>query len=134
MPSKLYTLDPPSIASMSKPLEHWQAGAYLAIAEYFKVLAEQADYNQRLEAARLKCERAGVTFRYGRDLPEVSAVNAAYACNCGAVVTYHYGDTVPKTHVCRECREKTAEAVNADAELEGRKVPEPPPAPEGVPF
>jgi hypothetical protein len=118
----------------AQPLKNWKAGAYAALAEYYKVEAEREGYEARVEKARRDCERAGVTFRYGG--PSVESSDAAYACNCGAIVTYYFGAKLPETHVCAECREKSSAAAAEDAALEGRPgaaKPTPPPA-EETPF
>jgi hypothetical protein len=121
---------------MSQPLKNWKAGAYAALAEYYKVESERASFEERLEQAKQKCVRAGVSFRFGG--PEVeSAEDNAYACNCGAVVTYRYPNKPGDTHVCGECQEKASEAARADAELEGRPgaaKPKPAVAAEEIPF
>jgi hypothetical protein len=83
---------------MSQPMKNWKAGAFAALAEYYKVEAERAAFEERLEQAKQNCIKAGVTWRYGG--PEVDRSDSAYACNCGAVVTYGYGVTIPATHVC----------------------------------
>lgn len=107
---------------MSHPIQNWKPAAYTAIAEYYKVKAEQAAYEERLEKARRDCVRAGVVFRYGDD-PDVRHVNAAYACNCGAVITYEYSAKIPATHVCEECAQKSATATREDAIASG--LPDP---------
>lgn len=105
---------------MSQPIKNWKAGAYAALAEYYKVEAEREGFEERLEKARRNAERAGVSFRYGS--PTVHN-DTAYACNCGAVITYDYGATIPATHTCAECREKAATAAREDAIAEGRPDP-----------
>ncbi len=105
---------------MSEPLKNWKAGAYAALAEYYKVEAERASFEERLEQAKVACIRSGVSFRYGH--PEVPH-DDAYACNCGAVVTYDWTvKTKPETHVCAACREKTEAAVRADQAEEARRA------------
>ena len=121
---------------MSQPIKNWKAGAYAALAEYYKVEAEREGFEERLEKARRNAERAGVSFRYGS--PTLHN-DTAYACNCGAVITYDYGATIPTTHVCGECREKASEAARQDAALEGRPgaakpTPAAAPHPEDIPF
>lgn len=118
---------------MSQPIKNWKAAAYAALAEFYKVESERASFEERLEKARRDCERAGVNFRYGS--PRVEDSDVAYTCNCGAIVTYYFGQQLPATHVCAECAEKSSAAAAQDAALEGRPVPAPAPKPaEEIPF
>jgi hypothetical protein len=114
---------------MSTPLKNWKSPAYQALAEYYKVEAERANFEERLDAARQAAERAGVSFRYGT--PTVDSTPEAYLCSCGTVMPRGYSD--PIREYCVECVAKTAAAVEADAKLEGRPVP-PAPVKEGAPF
>ena len=117
---------------MSTPLKNWKGAAYQALAEYYKVEAERASFEERLEQAQKAAVRAGVSWRYGT--PGIESSQDAFACACGAVVPREYGAPVPDH--CPDCIEKTRAAVSADAMLEGRNPPLAPPAKptEGVPF
>jgi len=128
------------------PLKNWKIAAYAALAEFYKVEAERATFEERLEEAKRVAARAGVSWRFGG--PSVENVSEAYACVCGAVIAIFYGDARP-VH-CRECVEKTRLAVEADAKEEALRAkvekpgdvhppgpvvpPAPAPSTEGAPF
>lgn len=103
---------------MSQPLKNWKAAAFQALADYYKVEAERASFEERLEQAQKAAERAGVSWRYGS--PSVELHEEAHGCACGAVIVRHYGEPIP-VH-CKACIEKTRAAVEADAAEEALRA------------
>lgn len=100
----------------------WKSAAYLALADYYRLLEERAAFDAKIEEAKAKCERAGVNFRWGG--PEAPSESEAISCACGAIIPLTYEVRQERERhplivlTCSDCAAKASAAARADAQLE----------------